>query len=299
MSNLKILEKVNSIILEKLKCGAVPWRRQWKQSQSLLAQNGITKKAYRGINFFILNMLLAPQQSPYFLTFKQAKAMGGSVRKGQKGLPVFFWKMIETKPKEGEEAEIVPMLKQYTVFNLEQIDLPSERLEQFKIEKEEVTPLSPDKEERRKNKIFNQFLENIPSKPKVVIGTNYACYKPATDEICIPKRNRFVSFDEYVKTFSHELGHATGHKDRLNREGVTKNNKFGSEIYSKEELIAEMTSAYVGTHLNMNFDYDNSTSYISGWSKKIQDDPYFFITACSKAQKAFDYLTNQVTSEEG
>lgn len=294
----KIL-KINEKIRIKLEQGLIPWRKNWEErGQQTLASNGITKKPYKGINSILLNMELKPNQNPYFLTFKQVKDLGGKVRKGEKGQEVIFWKIhsfaVKEKSEQREEASMktFPLLRYSYVFNLEQIELPEEQQAKF------VVDTSSLEEEVKEERITN-FLEQIENKPPISFKGDTAFYNASKDIIQMPLKNQFKNEDSFYSTLFHELGHSTGHPKRLNREGIAKPAPYGTSRYAKEELIAEMTCNYIASHCKTRIDYENTTAYIQSWSQLIQDDPYFFITACSKAQKAFDYLTNQVTSEEG
>ncbi|BAY87831.1 hypothetical protein NIES267_73550 (plasmid) [Calothrix parasitica NIES-267] len=297
-SNDKIL-KINEKIRVKLEQGLIPWRKNWEErGQQTLASNGITKKPYKGINSTLLNMELRPNQNPYFFTFKQVKDLGGKIKKGEKGEVVIFWKIhsfaVKGKSGKGEEASMktFPLLRYSYVFNLEQIELPEEQQAKF------VVDTSSLEEEVKEERITN-FLDKIKDKPVISFRGDRASYNASKDIIKMPLKNQFENEDSFYSTLFHELGHSTGHPKRLNREGIAKPASFGTPRYAKEELIAEMTCNYIASHCKTKIDYDNTTAYIQNWSQLIQDDPYFFVTACSKAQKAFDYLTNQVSSEEG
>jgi antirestriction protein ArdC len=126
---------------------------------------------------------------------------------------------------------------------------------------------------------------------------NRAFYTPKKDLITMPEMAQFKSVDAYYQTLFHELGHSTGHQKRLNRKEVAEKVCFGSIDYSKEELVAELASSYLSSYCGTKSNFDNSAAYIKGWSEQIKNDPHFFITACGKAQKAYEYLTNQNTQE--
>jgi antirestriction protein ArdC len=297
MSNLKIINRINQIILEKMQTGKVPWRKEWEDNGlPEIAVNAITKKPYTGVNFFLLNMELEEGQSPYFATFKQIQQLGGKLKKGSKGQTIIFWKILEkgkaAEESEAEEKTQIPVLKKYFVFNLNCVELPPEVQARFRPKPQPLR--TPSEAEQFKIKRVNEFLEQIKDKPIIEIkNQNRAVYKPKQDLILMPEMAQFTSIDAYYQTLFHELGHSTGHQKRLNRKEVVEKVCFDSMDYSKEELVAELTSSYLASYCGTNCDFDNSAAYIKGWSEQIQNDPHFFITACGKAQKAFDYLTNQ------
>jgi antirestriction protein ArdC len=302
MSNLKIIERINKILLEKMASGQVAWQQQWEgNGLPEMATNAISKKPYAGINFFVLNMGLRANQSPYFATFKQIQQLGGKLKKGAKGQPVVFWKMLEKGKKQEEDEEDektqIPVLKQYFVFNLDCVELPEEV--QAKFRPKPQPEITPSEAEQFKINRVNQFLDQIKDKPVIEIkNQNRAFYTPKKDLITMPEMAQFKSVDAYYQTLFHELGHSTGHEKRLNRKEITEKVCFGSMGYSREELVAELISSYLATYCGTKSNFDNSAAYIKGWSEKIKNDPYFFITACGKAQKAFDYLTNQERVQE-
>jgi antirestriction protein ArdC len=220
-----VYEIVTERILAELESGVVPWRKPWR---NLPPANLISKKPYRGINTFLL--ALAGYGSQYWLTYRQAQALGRNVRKGEHGTKIVFWKFdrYETETADGEaEERKSAFLRYYTVFNLEQCDglkallaLPSAR----PIESAEA------------------IVSSMPSPPAFEQGFR-ASYTPSSDTVTMPSRTAFDSQAEYYSTLFHELTHSTGHANRLGREGFDRPQLFASDSYSREELIAEMGSA--------------------------------------------------------
>ena len=279
MKNEFIYDKINQIIFEKLEQGVIPWKASWYINHEP-AKNLITKKDYQGINSFILN--LAGFNSPYFLTYRQAIDLGGAVNKGEKGIPVVFWKIIEKE--ENNKNKKIPLLRYYTVFNVEQCnDLDDKVPVTTSFER----PLNPIK---KAEKIVN----NMPDKPIIRHQGNRAYYQPINDLVNIPDKNSFYSDEEYFCTIYHELAHATGSSSRLNRD-VFKNTMFHNRHeYSKEELIAEFTASYLCAHAGIEMTtIDSSASYINGWLKVLNDQKNWLIIAASQAQKAADYVLNR------
>jgi antirestriction protein ArdC len=266
--------------MELLQQGTVPWRKPWN-AQSNYPKNLISKKDYRGVNVFMLACM--PFSSPYWLTFKQAQDKGGNVKRGQKSTPVIFWKWLDKNESDNETSTNgkIPMLRYYSVFNIEQtegIEAPptNESINTF-------TPIE----------IAEQIIAGMPYKPEIKYGGNKASYSPMLDYVKLPEPTTFLSPEEYYSTAFHELTHATGHASRVGRIGVTQTNYFGSHEYSKEELVAEMGAAFLCGHAGIeNTIIENSAAYIAGWLKALKNDKTLLIHAAAQAQKAADYILN-------
>jgi antirestriction protein ArdC len=216
--------------------------------------------------------------SQYWLTFNQAKQLGGNVRKGEHGTKIVFWKFdtFETETADGEtEERKSAFLRYYTVFNLEQTEglkallaLPPA----FPIESAE------------------EIVKGMPNPPTFEQDFQ-AAYIPSRDVVTMPSRTAFESQAEYYSTLFHELTHSTGHAKRLGREGIEKIQPFGSEDYSKEELIAEMGSAMLcGIAGVEQATISNSAAYLQSWIKRLKSDTRLVVSAASAAQKAADYI---------
>lgn len=239
-----ITERVISL-LEK---GTVPWHKPWS-GQEHHPKNLISKKEYNGINAFMLSS--AGYELPFWVTFKQAKDKGGNVKKGERGFPCVFWKWLEVEDKENKEKRSVPFLRYYTVFNVlqcEGIETPANavKLSNF-----------------HSNEICEKIVSGMPNPPNIVHDGDRACYIPSLDKINMPLRESFKDSESYYCTLFHELTHSTGHESRLSRLGI-ETIVLGSNLYSKEELIAEMGSAFLCGHTGIeNKVIDNSASYIA------------------------------------
>jgi antirestriction protein ArdC len=273
---VSVYEIVTSRILAELEKGEIPWRKPWR---TLPPANLISKKPYRGINVFLL--ALAGYGSQYWLTYRQAQALGGNVRKGEHGTKIVFWKFdkFETETADGEtEERKSAFLRYYTVFNLEQTEglkallaLPPV----FPIESAEV------------------IVSGMPNPPAFEQDAQ-AAYIPSRDTVTMPSRTAFDSQVEYYSTLFHELTHSTGHAKRLAREGFDTPQKFGSESYSREELIAEMGSAMLcGIAGIEQATIINSAAYLQSWIKRLKADSRLVVSAASAAQKAADYIRGE------
>jgi antirestriction protein ArdC len=136
-----------------------------------------------------------------------------------------------------------------------------------------------------------EVVRHVPNPPSIKYGGRVACYFPSRDEVQVPDRRNFTDGDEFYSTLFHELAHSTGHESRLDREGVTTNWAFGSNEYSEEELIAEMTSSFLCGFAGIGQKtMPNTTAYIGAWLRKLQADPRYIVKAASKAQKAADFI---------
>lgn len=265
----KVYEIITQKIIEQLEKGVIPWRKPWVNNGSV---NWVTQKAYRGINSMLL-------EAGEYATFKQITDAGGKVIKGAKSEMVVFWKMNEYENEEGETNKI-PMLRYYNVFNIAtQVEgLTSKRNEQS---------FDHDPIESGEN-----ILKSFMNAPELRFAPGRAYYAPALDYVSVPTMKDYPNPNEYYSVLFHEMVHSTGHKSRLNRTGITSlNAAFGSEEYSKEELVAEMGAAMLcGVAKIDNHTIENSASYIASWLRKLKDDKKMVVQAAGQAQKAADYI---------
>lgn len=262
----KVQQAITAKIIEHLENGVIPWKKPFNSDDVI---NSVSKKAYRGINPFLLNM--AGFESGEWMTFKQAKDKGGSVKKGEKGTRIIYFNLFEK-----DDGTKIPVLKNYTVFNIEQTDLPNEF-----------------KKIKKNNVIENceNIVKTYPGRPAIKKGK--PSYELQRDVVNMPHIDAFINSQSYYSTLFHEYGHSTGHINRLNRKGITEYDRFGSEKYAKEELIAEFTAAMLCGEAGIDeMTVENSAAYIQSWIKRLKEDDNLIITAASQAQKAADYILN-------
>ncbi len=273
-------------IIAELEQGIVPWVQPWSSARQLcplgLPVNGLTRRSYSGINILLLWSALEERgfASPYWITFKQCIAMGGTVRKGEKGSHVYFAdKFVPQKEKArseetGDEPNAIAFLKRYTVFNAEQCDgLP----------KGLIAP-SVAKTER----------QIVPEAEALIgatgadfrIGGDQAFYVPSEDFIRIPNQTAYPDQINYYRTAFHELGHWTGHKTRLDRNLTT---NFGTVDYAREELVAELATAFVCASLGI-IPTVRHADYIGNWLQILKEDARAIVKAASLASKACDFI---------
>lgn len=279
MSSNKIYEMVTERVIAELEKGNIPWKKPWRDDGTLPA-NAVTKKSYRG-----MNLLLLPKgySSPYFVSFKQAQKLGGNVKKGEKGHLVTFWK-FNTYIDENDKEKQVPMLRYYTVFNTDQTTIPEDKL-----------PKMPELKHHEPIREAEQIINNMPNKPELRQGECRAYYSHSEDLINMPRMGLFENVHHWYATLFHELGHSTGHKTRCNRSEISStnaNHNFGSKDYSREELVAEMTSAFLSGSCGINNEdtEKNNVAYIQSWLTALKNDIKMLVTAAGKAQKASDYI---------
>lgn len=265
---MNIHEIVTNKIIEKLEQGVIPWQQPF---QSGVAVNWLTQRKYRGINALLLD-------SGEYATFKQIKEHGGKIKKGEKGHIVIFWKLIEVEDEETGEMKKVPFARYYRVFEINtQVEgLKSRR----KFVEKEHDPIEKAEEVRQRY-----------TEPNFSYESKGAWYNPAEDLINVPPMKEFRSAEDFYSVLFHEMIHSTGHKDRLNREGITKTNRFGDATYSKEELIAEIGASMLCAEVGIfNKTVDNSASYIDSWLRVLKQDSRFILQVAQQAQKAADYV---------
>jgi antirestriction protein ArdC len=279
---INIMSKVYEIVTEKiiaaLESGTAPWHKPWKAG---IPRNAITNRPYSGINALLLGM--TSYTDPRWLTMKQANQKGGKIRKGEKSTMVIFWK-TNTVTQETESGEItektIPFLRYYLCWNVEQcdgLDLPP-------LETKQIDVIAQ----------AEAIIAGMSSKPRIGHdGGDKAYYLPLTDSIHLPTRSSCDSSGEYYSTMFHELAHSTGHQSRLDRPTLTEVAPFGSETYSREELVAEFAAAFLCGQAGIQTTIDNSSSYINGWLKKLRSDKKLAIIAASEGQKAADHIMGQ------
>ncbi|MFZ1123090.1 MAG: zincin-like metallopeptidase domain-containing protein, partial [Candidatus Binataceae bacterium] len=232
--------------------------------------------------------------SPFWLTYRQATELGGHVRKGEESTIVIFWKVEDLKQSgEGRDTQERNennrrrfLLRYYRLFNLEQCELPQAVLDKLpKIETHEHDPIEA----------AERIIAGMPNPPEIQYAGSKAFYSSVTDRITLPPRELFISAEEQIATTYHEVSHATGHPKRLNRKSITEAAPFGSPTYSFEEMIAEMSAAYLCAEAGISPPVlENQAAYIAGWLKKLRNDRKLLVHAAAQAQRAADYVFGKV-----
>jgi antirestriction protein ArdC len=291
MSTKTVYAVITDRIIQALETGTVPWRMPWRKIKPTSLAN---RANYRGINRFMLELAtqINGYSSPYWLTFRQALAQGGNVKKGEKGWPCIFFKTLDKddgaesgdpqdEAKDGEDTRRSRAIARYfTVFNLDQC--------------EGITaPALPDVAPFNPIEACESIVTGFESRgPAMHMGGNQACYIPLRDDVEIPPPQQFASPEDFYGTLFHEFGHGTGHPTRLARfETTAAVAAFGSESYSREELVAEMTAAFLCAEAGISPPtLDQQAAYIKGWLSHLRDDSRAVVTAAAQAQKACDFI---------
>lgn len=269
MAKISVHEVITNKIISLIESGKLNWHKSWNMKWPV---NYVSEKQYSGAN--VIMLAFSGYNSPYWLTYKQATEAGGNVKKGEQGFPVCFYTLKEDEDSTADKPKKHGIFRYYTVFNLEQCEnIPAKD--------------DPVLDVKSKDEIMEMVQKN---NPEIIRGS--PSYSPTTDKIRIPGKEEFDSADAYWKTLFHEMTHWTGHDSRLARAGVVGEVNFGSETYSKEELIAELGAAFLSNKYGLSEVGTQEAAYIQSWIKPLKDDPKMIIQAASAAQKAFDYLTN-------
>ena len=279
-------QQVADLIIEHLEKGVVPWRCPWNREVGR-PRNFHSGHPYQGVNVVLLGCRFAA--SPWWMTYRQALERGGHVRKGERGAMVVkfgTFNLKESAPTSSEDGKQRKgmFLRSYTVFNATQIEgisFPE-------------TATGPALSDEQRNAKAEAIVSAMPQCPVIHYGRgSRAFYRPSLDEIEMPPFASFESGESYYGTLFHELGHATGHALRLNRYSLTKHDCFGGQIYSQEELVAEMTAAFVGMEADIVSDrHEQSAAYLNGWLSvlKAKDHRRWIVQAASQAARAANFI---------
>lgn len=281
-----LYQEITDKIIAELEAGRVPWVQPWgnltTKASLGLPKNAATKRRYSGVNVLILWTAVIERgfSGQSWLTFRQALGLGGHVRKGEKGTTVVYADRFvpdeerRRAERDGDEPEAIPFLKRFTVFNTDQCeDLPPGL----------ATPPPPVPE----GLILPQADALIAaSGADFRIGGDRAFYVPSDDYIQVPRPESYFEPINWHRTALHELGHWSGHPSRLAR---NLSGGFGSALYAKEELVAEMTSAFVCASLGI-VPTVRHADYLGSWLEVLREDNHAIISAASAASKAADYL---------
>jgi antirestriction protein ArdC len=291
-TKLDVYQIVTDRIIELLEKGTVPWQQPWTDAG--IPMNVISKRPYRGINLWLL--LSLEYERNLFLTWDQLKKLGGSVNKGEQGHVVVYWKITPKKDEndEGGKENKMRLLRYYKVFNIGQCrDLPANLMSKYQSDTSEVI-------EEKKDPIqsCDVIISGMPNCPPIEYNGQSAYYDIKRDLINMPKKKTFKSNEGYYSTLFHELVHSTGSEKRLNRPSITQMAEFTSELYSIEELIAELGAAYLSSFSGiLTKSIKSSAAYIKGWLSKLRDDKKFVVQASGNAQRAVDYILNVQVQE--
>lgn len=286
---------VTDRIIAALEQGTVPWQKPWIGTGSAI--NYVSRKPYRGVNTLLLD------QPGEYLTFKQVTACGGKVKKGEEASLVVFFKFTEKKRKntdgtdenaeKEEKINMIPCLRYYNVFHITQCEGIETKLG---IPSPNANPLAEGEN------IINRYVADSGVNFQIVKGSNKAFYRPSEDTIIMPNMSQFELTEEYYSTAFHEMTHSTGHSSRLKRFGEDDDKvaAFGSEVYSKEELVAEIGASMLMsiTGIERSESFQNSAAYLQSWLKALKNDKRLIVTAANAAQKAVDLILGKAAEPQ-
>lgn len=275
---MDVYEIVTERIIEQLERGFIPWKKPWIGKSG--AFNRVSRKSYSVLNQMLLH------HSGEYATFRQWTELGGHVKKGEKSEIVVFWKLqeVEDEKEEGKKKKI-PILRYYHVFHISQVEnvMPLEEQATFDTEPIEVA-----------EQIFKDYIRREDIKFSVIEQGNEAYYSPSDDEIVLPCINQFEQAEAYYSVAFHEATHSTLKENRCDRVADNEGAHFGNDVYSKEELIAEIGSACIVHSIGIETleTFENSAAYIQNWLQVLHNDKKFIVSAASRAEKAVKYILN-------
>ena len=294
MKTAEYRENLAKMFINCLQEKELDWKKEWKTNNSQIPRNAVTGKRYRGINYFALGMTAMEKgyDDPRWATFKQIQNNGWKLQKGSKATIIEYWFPYDYENKKaltweearnrikekGTSEKIGLTARYYSVFNAKQIDgIPA--LPQI---------------EKNINISQDELIDKLSGNMGVEIlydGGDRAFYRPSEDKIHLPQKEYFASTYAYNATVLHELAHATGAPDRLNRK---QGNYFGTPEYAYEELVAEISSCFMASELSIdqeNVNLDNHKAYVQSWISCIQEKPENLIKAIKDATECADYMS--------
>ncbi len=277
---LDIYAQITDRIIAALEQGIIPWHKPWAGGNSGCISYST------GRPYSLLNHLLLSGQSGEYITFKQATLAGGHIRKGEKAKFVVFWKPYEKVDEETGEITKHFYLRYYNVFHLSQVEGVDPR---WAVSVRPASDLQPD---AAADAIIKDYVDRSGVTLRIT-ESDRAFYQPGTDTVTVPQLSQYKQQEEFYSTLFHELTHSTGHKSRLDR--LTDIATFGSDQYSKEELVAELGSAFLVNHVGLetSASFRNSAGYIQGWLNALKDDKRLLVSAAGAAERAVNLILNR------
>lgn len=289
-----IYAEITDRIIAEMESGIIPWEKPWTGTS-----NGAIRHV-GGRPYSLLNQMLLGKPGEY-LTFDQCKKEGGKVKKGAKSKMVVFWKFI-AKEQRDEDGKIVidsnglpvsvsiPYLRYYNVFHIDDCEGIK-----AKWSEEKLNDIQPIEEAQ---KVLDEYIKREGITFKNEKGDK-AYYSPSEDKICLPMLEQFDTANGYYDTAFHESVHSTGNAKRLNRLVTGADAKFGSEAYSKEELVAEIGACSIMNELGLETEktFRNNAAYIQNWLSALKNDKRLIVSASSRAEKAVNFIFGRNASD--
>jgi antirestriction protein ArdC len=272
-----LYQEVTDKIIAALEAGTAPWQKSWSAlAEHGLPRNGMSGRHYQGINTMLLFM--EAQQRGFddsrYMTFKQASEAGYKIRKGAKSIPVYFFKKLEIEERDQQSGDTtkknVPYLTEYRVFNAQDI----EGLEPSVVRPAQWKPVD----------VMEKLVKKLGV--NVQYGGSRAFFDPNGDYVRMPVRGVFPDAEAFYGTLSHEIAHWSGHSSRLNRQF----GRFGDEAYAREELRAELASAFLAAETGIAGSTESHAAYVGSWIKALKNDRREIFRAASDASKIVSYM---------
>lgn len=288
MDTNQIYQQITDRVIANLET-AGSWRKLW-QCPGPVSLNG---HFYTGINYLLL--AASPYAVPVYGTFQQVRANGGHVKKGEKSTLVVFWKrLVKEDPSTGKK-EVKYFLRYYLVFNVAQCEF--DEMGQAKINK--LAGMVLERKHERSLRA-DRIIQNMPEPVEIEHRSSLKCpsYSLIMDRIQMPELTYYESPDAYYTDLFHELTHSTGHPKRLNRFGTDGIGVFGSEVYSREELVAELGASFLTEVAGLKLDIRMSAAYIKGWAEALRDNQRWIVWAASRAEKAANYILGETAMDQ-
>ena len=280
---MDLFQIITDRIVAELEQGVIPWQKPWSGAQGAISHT-------TGKRYSLLNQMLLGCRSGEFVTFKEAQREGGHIKKGEKASMIVFWKFLDAAKRDDDGnvvhgadgkpvIESVPFLRYYNVFHIDQCEGIKPRFAEDMMLGEQLSP------DDAADQIVEDYIQRSGVK-LTIQHSDRAFYSPVSDSVTVPELAQYICVAEYYSTLFHELTHSTGHVSRLNR--LSKEACFGSEAYSKEELIAELGAAFLVNHVGLETQgsFRNSAGYIQSWLKALRNDKRLIVSAAGKADKA-------------
>lgn len=289
---INVYELITNRIIAEMEKGIIPWHKPWTCSNGAVSH--ITGRPYSLLNQILLGLGEPEAENTTdevpvkeYLTFKQIMAAGGIVKKGEKSKFVVFWKLYQKERENEDETKAlvtIPVLRYYHVFEVGQCEGINRKWS------DENRPKANPVDEAEQ--IVSTYFDRETCK-LCIRESDRAYYSPTSDLVNVPQMSQDSHSGEYYSTLFHEMTHSTGHASRLNR-FIAGSAAFGSEVYSKEELVAELGSTFLlnKTGIDCNNAFRNSVAYLQGWSRALKGDRNMFVSAASKAEAAVNYIIN-------
>jgi antirestriction protein ArdC len=289
----KVYQIITAEVIKKLEAGTIPWRKPWNVRES--APMNIRGTGYRGANVFLL--LAAGYKSRWWLTYNQVNELDGQIRQSEirSATMVVYWNLQRVQDRETGENKEIPLLRYYRVWNLEQIDYDHSRLPEHV--KKDLTKESKRPAVSTRLRKAKAIIDGYKDSPIVNYGGDRAYYDVKRDLIQLPDVKDFQNKEGYYYALFHESAHSTAHPDRLDRKQAV-GNAFGTHAYGREELVAEMTNAFLCAEADiLPLTLENHAAYVASWIQLFKKDTKAVLVAASAAQRAADHILGREKKE--